>query len=97
MAGNTSSNTPWRSIAPRAGTADAEAFVAALAAQVPSTEAKVAEEFLGLDEVEAFSVKKGMNSLTSQIRKENGSDRVFTKPPQTTKGKSKKKRLRVAI
>ena len=80
-----------------AGTPEAEAFATALLAQVSEAEARIAEEFLSLEEAEAFALKKGINALTAQIRKENGSDRLFTSEPQPTRKKSKKKRVRVAI
>ena len=84
--------------AARSGTAEAEAFVEALAARVQATEAKIAEDFISLDEAEDFSVKSGLNALTTQLRKENGDDRIYTREPAPPKKKkTKKKRMRVSI
>lgn len=85
-----------RSTAPTSGTPEAEAFVAALAARVEATEAKIASDFISLEEAAAFRVKSGLSALTSQIRKENGDDRIFTGKPEPKK-KTKKKRVRVSI
>ncbi len=82
---------------PQVGTAEADAFVAALEARVLAAEEKIASEMVSTDEAESFCLKTGLSALTSQISKENGSDLVFTKPPAPKKKKKKKKRMRVSI
>ena len=84
--------------APKSGTAEAEAFVAALEARVQATETKIAEDFISLEEAESFSLKSGLSALTTQLRKENGDDLIYTKKPESPKKKrTKKKRMRMSI
>ena len=82
--------------APRVGTDEAEQFVADLERRIAATEATMAEQLASPDEVSDFCMKTGLNALTQQLRKEVGSDLVYTKKPEPQK-KPKKKRMRVAI
>ncbi|MEM9044521.1 MAG: hypothetical protein AAGC81_07480 [Pseudomonadota bacterium] len=83
---------------PRVGTPAAEKFIEELEARVASMEKTLEEQMVGLDEITEYANKKGLNSLTSKLANEAGSDRVFTKKPEAVmKKKKKKKRVRMAL
>lgn len=81
---------------PRIGTDEAEALVADLERRIAETEATMAEQLVSTEEASNFCIRTGLSALTEQIRKENGSDLMFTRKPEPQK-KPKKKRVRVAI
>lgn len=90
------SNTPPQGV-PRVGTPAAEKFIEELEARVASMEKTLEEQMVGLDEITQYANKKGLNSLTSKLAQEAGSDRVFTRKPEAVLKKKKKKRVRMAL
>lgn len=81
---------------PKSGSEEAEVFVDRLEKFLEDTRAHFGKEMVSSEEMRAYTVKSGLNGLTEQIARENGSDLLFTAPPEPKKVK-KARRARVAI
>ncbi len=83
--------------APIQGTPEAEAMVQSLLRAIKKVDAKVANEMVPRDEMNAYVNEKGLGGLLAKVRKEDGSPLQYTAPAAKPGKKKKKKRVRMAI